>query len=124
MAAAAGSWQLLGFGAWGVDRKSDGKLIGTVGLFNAWRDLEPEFGEQPEMGWIFAAEVHGQGYASEACRAALGWAEANLHPTPIWAIIAPENEPSIRLAGRLGFEALHETAYLGEPTLVLKRPAW
>ena len=124
LSAAVGGWQLNGFGSWGVERKSDGKLIGNAGIFTAWRDLEPEFGEEPEMGWIFATETHGQGLAGEACRAVLDWAERNLDPTPIWAIIAPANEPSIRLAERLGFERLGETPYNSEPTLVLKRPAW
>ena len=31
--------------------------------------------------------------------------------TPIWAIIAPENEPSLKLAAKLGFERLNETLY-------------
>jgi RimJ/RimL family protein N-acetyltransferase len=122
--ASAGGWQFNGFGTWGVERKSDGELIGNVGLFTAWRDLKPEFGEEPEMGWIMAAETHGQGLAIEACRAALDWAETNLDPTPLWAIIAPANEPSIRLAEKLGFERVHETTYHDDPTLVLRRPAW
>ena len=122
--AAVGGWQLNGFGTWGVERKSDSRLVGSLGLFTAWRELEPEFGEEPEMGWIMAAETHGQGLATEACQAVLGWAEATLEPTPIWAIIAPANEPSIRLAERLGFERVHETLYHGDPTLVLRRPAW
>jgi len=124
LAASAGMWQFNGFGTWAVERKSDRKLVGNVGLFTAWRDLEPEFGEEPEMGWILDAELHGQGVASEACEATLEWARDNLAPTAIWAIIAPENEPSIRLAERLGFERVHETSYHDEPTLVLRRPAW
>lgn len=120
----AGGWQFLGFGMWAVEEKSSGKLAGIVGLFNAWRGLEPEFGEEPEMGWIFAAETHGQGYATEACRATLDWAEANLDPTSIWAIIAPANAPSIRLAEKLGFELVDETSYHGDSTLVLRRPPW
>ena len=122
--AASGGWQLNGFGGWAVERKDDGKLLGMTALFTAWRDLDPEFGEEPEMGWIFATETHGKGLAGEACRAVLDWAETNLDPTPIWAIIAPANEPSIRLAGKLGFERLHETLYHKDPTVVLKRPAW
>jgi RimJ/RimL family protein N-acetyltransferase len=124
LSAAVGSWQLLGFGGWAVVRRADERLVGMLSLFNAWRDMEPEFGEQPEMGWIFAADVHGQGLASEACRAAIGWAEANLAPTAIWAIIAPANEPSLKLAQRLGFERLNETLYHDDPTVVLRRPAW
>lgn len=124
LAASVGSWPLLGFGGWAVERRADRKLIGSLALFNAWRDLDPEFGDEPEMGWIFAAETHGHGLAGEACRAALEWAEANLEPTPIWAIIAPENAPSFRLAERLGFEFHNDTTYNGDPTVVLRRPAW
>lgn len=122
--ASVGSWIFNGFGSWAVERKSDSRLVGNVGIFTAWRALEPEFGEEPEMGWIFSAETHGQGVASEACRAVLDWTEANLDPTPIWAIVAPANEPSLKLAAKLGFEQLSETLYHDEPTLVLRRPAW
>ena len=124
LSAAVGMWDLLGFGGWAAVRTSDDKLVGMLSLFNAWRALEPTFGEEPEMGWIFSHEVHGQGMAGEACRAALQWAESSLEPTPIWAIIAPANEPSLKLAEKLGFERLHETTYHGDPTLVLKRSAW
>ena len=124
LAASVGMWGLLGFGGWAVVRKPDEKLVGMVSLFNAWRALEPEFGEEPEMGWIFATETHGKGMAGEACRAALDWAQANLDPTPIWAIIAPDNAPSLRLAGKLGFAALQQSIYHEEPTIVLRRPAW
>jgi RimJ/RimL family protein N-acetyltransferase len=62
--------------------------------------------------------------AREACSAALTWAEANLPPTPVWAIISPANEPSMRLAEKLGFELVHDTPYNGEPITVLKRPSW
>jgi len=124
LTSAVGGWQFMGFGTWAVEEKAGGKLVGNVGLFNAWRDLEPEFGEEPEMGWIMAPETHGKGMASEACRAALDWAHANLQPTPMWAIIAPANEASIKLAEKLGFERVNETAYHDDPTLVLRRPAW
>ena len=123
MAASVGSWPLLGFGGWAVVTKSDERLIGNVALFNAWRALEPAFGEEPEMGWIFAKEVHGQGIASEACGAVLRWADAALEPTPIWAIVAPANQPSLRLAERLGFERLEDSTYHDEPTAVFRRPA-
>ena len=124
VAAAAGMWELIGFGGWAVERSADQTLVGTVSLFNAWRSIEPVFGEEPEMGWIFAHEVHGQGIAGEACRAVLDWTVANLEPTPIWAIIAPENAPSLRLAERLGFEPVGNTQYHGDPTIVLRRAPW
>ena len=120
--ASAGSWSLLGFGGWAVLRRTDQRLIGMVSLFNAWRDLEPQFGEEPEMGWIFAKEVHGQGIAREAGQAALNWADGALQPVPVWAIINPENSPSIRLAERLGFERLADSVYQEEATAVFRRP--
>ena len=121
MSASVGSWSLLGFGGWAVVRKGDDRLVGMLSLFNGWRDFEPEFGEDPEMGWIFSTQVHGQGIAGEACRAALDWADSTIAAKTIWAIIAPTNEPSFKLAERLGFERVCETLYHGEPTAVLKR---
>ena len=56
------------------------------------------------MGWILSREAHGQGIASEAAHAALDWLEArSSSPTPVRAIIVLENQPSIRLAERIGF---------------------
>lgn len=121
--AAIGNWELNGFGTMAVEAKDDGRLLGNVGMFTAWRDFDPQFGDEPEMGWIMAAETHGTGMAREACEAVLGWAEATLEPTPIWAIISDGNAPSFGLARKLGFNALHNIDYHG-PTTVLQRPAW
>ena len=114
-------WSMNGFGTWAVEYRATGRLLGNVGLFTAWRGLEPEFGEEPEMGWIMATETHGRGLAHEACQAVLDWAQIHLPPTSIWAIIAPENEPSLRLADKLGFRIVGLTEYHGDPTIVLKR---
>lgn len=122
LCASVGMWEMVGFGGWAVERSADDKLIGTLSLFNAWRALEPQFGEEPEMGWIFAAEVHGQGFAHEACSAVTAWADGHLPGRPIWAIIAPANAPSLKLAAKLGFERLADSIYNGETTAVLRRP--
>ena len=103
IAASVGTWDLMGSAAGRWCARPTTSSSATVSLFNAWRDLEPQFGEEPEMGWIFATEVHGQGIAGEACRAVLDWADANFPPTPVWAIISPGNGPSFKLAERLGF---------------------
>lgn len=124
IAAGVGSWSLMGFGRWAVTMKESNHLVGDVGLFNAWRALEPNFREEPEIGWVFSPEVQGRGIASEAALAVLGWAEANLTPTRIWAIVSPENGASLRLGSRLGFEPVGETLYHNETTVVLERPAW
>ena len=106
-----------------MDSRDAVTLAGLPIAVAFFRALDPDFGDTPEMGWIFATETHGQGLAGEACRAVLDWADANLQPTPIWAIISPDNAPSIRLAERLGFEHRNRSTYHDEPILVLKRPA-
>jgi RimJ/RimL family protein N-acetyltransferase len=123
MCAATGNWTLNGFGGLAVTDGESGRLLGNVGLFTAWRQFEPEFGDTPEMGWIMATETHGHGLAREACEGLLAWAERSLEPTPIWAIISEGNEPSSRLAAKLGFERVSLVDYHG-PTIVLQRPAW
>lgn len=123
MCASMGNWTMNGFGGLAVTSREDGRLLGNVGLFTAWRDFEPQFGDTPEMGWIMATETHGLGIAREASEALLQWAERTLEPTPIWAIISEANEPSFRLAARLGFERISTVDYHG-PTVVLQRPAW
>jgi len=123
MCSGAGNWLMNGFGGLAVEQLSDGKLVGNVTLFTAWRDIKPQFGDQPEMGWIFSTETHGTGMAHEATSALLTWAEANLPPQPIWAIISEGNEPSFKLAAKLGFKPLNQVDYHG-PTRVLQRPSW
>jgi RimJ/RimL family protein N-acetyltransferase len=118
-----GMWTVVGFGGWMVETKADGRLVGNAGLFDARRDLLPDFGGEPEMGWIFDPSVHSQGIAREACDAVLAWAGRNLPPTPVWAIISPGNDASFRLAERLGFERLDDSVYHDEPIAILRRPA-
>ncbi|NNC47948.1 MAG: GNAT family N-acetyltransferase [Sphingomonas sp.] len=117
-----GQWIVRGYGGWVVLRREDERLLGDVGLFDAQRGLG--FDGQPEMGWVLDSDVHGQGYAYEACNAVLDWAEGNLEPTPIWAIIEEGHEPSFKLAGKLGFER-HSMGELNDDEIVvLRRAAW
>ena len=118
-----GLWAMLGYGYWSVERRADGRYIGQLGFADFKRDMAPSLEGLPEMGWLFAADVHGQGYALEGVKAALGWADAALKAAEIVAIISPENAPSIRLAERTGFVRGEETTYKGEPTLVFRRRA-
>ena len=116
-----GMWAVIGFGGWMVVRKSDNKLVGNTGFFDAKRDLEPDFEGAPEMGWIFDPAVHGQGIAQEACTAALCWLDANLSENPVWAIADPENPRSLRFGAKLGFQRLADSAYNGEPIAIMRR---
>jgi RimJ/RimL family protein N-acetyltransferase len=116
-----GLWQLQGTGLLAVERKSDGKLVGHVGLFDYHREMTPSIEGMPELGYIFAAEVHGQGLAREACDRLLAWADGTLDADEIAAIISLGNEPSIRLAERLGFERQPDGLYRDEPISIWRR---
>jgi len=116
-----GQWPLLGFGFWAVEM--NGRLVGQAGLCDFERGLDTDISGLPEMGWIFDRSVHGQGVAGEACRAVLDWADANLAPIPIWAIISPGNARSFKLAERLGFERCADSIYHDEPIAILQRTA-
>ena len=118
----AGFWGLMGIGMWAVERRSDRRLIGHVGFFDFQRDMRPSIAGEPEMGWIFNPKAQGQGYATEAGEAALDWFDGTQRPASIPAIIAPENDPSMRLAERLGFKRQPDATYRGEPIAIFRRP--
>ncbi len=116
-------WPLTGIGMWAVERKQDGATIGHLGFFDFLRPIEPSIAREPEMGWIFATEAQGQGFAIEACNAALDWFEANFGKLPIHALITPGNEASMKLAERLGFERQPDGKYRDGPQTMWRRPA-
>jgi RimJ/RimL family protein N-acetyltransferase len=122
MLAAPGLWALLGFGYWAVERKSDGAYCGQMGFADFKRDMEPSIEGTPEMGWIFAPQMQGHGYASEACGAALAWVDAEMPGREVTAIIAHGNAPSIRVAEKNGFSIRQDASYRGDPILLLRRP--
>jgi RimJ/RimL family protein N-acetyltransferase len=110
-----GLWQLQGTGLLAAERKSDGKLVGHLGLFDYHREITPSIEDKPELGYIFAAEVHGQGLAREACDTLLAWADRTLNANETVAIISIGNDRSMRLARKLGFERQPDGVYRDEP---------
>ena len=96
--------------------------MGQLGFADFKRVMEPSIEGEPELGYVFAAIVHGRGIASEACRAALDWADRTLEADAYPAIISPGNEASIRLAERLGFERQPDAIYRGETIALNRRP--
>ena len=116
-----GLWLTFGYGYWAAERKEDGALVGQVGIADFKREMQPAIDGAPEAGWIFAPEVHGQGYASEAVAAMLEWADETLKAPEIRAIIAPKNAPSIRIAEKNGFSSRQDASYKGDPILLFRR---
>ena len=121
MLTAPGLWDWFGYGYWAVERREDGAWLGQIGFADFKRDMTPSIEGLPEMGWIFAPDAQGQGYASEAAAAALDWADRTLRAPEIVAIIDVENAPSIRVAEKAGFDAREEARYRDETILLFRR---
>jgi RimJ/RimL family protein N-acetyltransferase len=121
-----------GFGFWAVERKADGRVIGLAGLLAMTDELPP--GPALEIGWRFASTAWGQGYATEAARAAVDWGFATQDADEIIAITAVSNLNSQAVMRRIGMERdpsadfLHPKLGEDHPlrphvTFRLKRPA-
>ena len=104
----AGSWFLYGYGPLMVRLRGQHELIGNCGVFHTFRGLGEDFDDNPEAGWIIAAGHEGQGLAHEAMAAVLAWFDREHGPRRVVCMISPENTPSLRLAGKLGFTPMRE----------------
>lgn len=91
-----GHWHLRGFGIWAVEEKSSGKFIGRIGLqYLDWFD-------DVELVWMLDHTAWGKGYGTEGARAAVDFGFGLRQLPAITAVIRVDNEPSQRLAKRLG----------------------
>jgi RimJ/RimL family protein N-acetyltransferase len=116
-----GLWDLLGFGYWAVEQRSDGAYVGQLGFADFKRAMSPSIEGYPEIGWILAPSMQGMGYASEAAASALEWADQNLDAGQVVAIIDHANGASIRVAEKNGFSVREEARYRDEPILLFRR---
>lgn len=93
------SWFHAGTGfRWALERKQDGRLIGTCGLFRwnkSWHNCV--------IGYEILRECQGQAYMCEALGAVLDYGFNDMRLHRIQAEIHPQNHASIGLATRLGF---------------------
>ena len=115
LATHAGHWALRGYGSWAVERRADGEYLGRVGLWN------PETWPDVEIGWRMHRAAWGNGYATEAARAALGWVWTTQPFDHLISIIHPDNLPSQRLAARLGHE---NTGMFEVPSIGIAAQRW
>jgi RimJ/RimL family protein N-acetyltransferase len=118
----AGVWAMLGYGYWVVRERESGRFVGEVGFVDYRRDVTPPLGDAPEAGWVLASWAHGHGFATEAVRAALAWADAHLAAPRTVCLIAPENAASLHVAEKCGYRELARGTYKGEETLICERP--
>jgi RimJ/RimL family protein N-acetyltransferase len=67
----------------------------------------------PEMGWYLGPRYGGRGLATEATGALLRHGLDELGLTSVWALIHHHNQPSLRLAQRLGFVQVTSVFHYG-----------
>ena len=93
-----------GWGLWAVDL--DGEFLGFTGL--AVPRFDAHFTPATEIGWRFARHAWGNGYATEAARAVLGYAFDELELSEVVSFTAVQNTPSRRVMERIGMT--HDSA--------------
>ena len=111
-----------GFGWWVVEAPGRAKFAGAVGI-SAPRFSAP-FTPCVEIGWRFAAGHWGQGYATEAARAALRFGFEDVGLEEIVAFTVPHNRRSRAVMERLGMTRREEDDFdhpLIEPGHLLAR---
>lgn len=91
---------LRGIGKWAVELRDSGTLVGRVGLSAV--DSSMSFSPALELGWRLASQHHGNGYATEAARAAITYGFNVLEVDRIAAFTVPHNHASIGVMRKLG----------------------
>jgi RimJ/RimL family protein N-acetyltransferase len=100
-------WEEKGFGLFAVERVDRDELIGFAGLSEP--TFLPEIMPAIEIGWRFARDSWGKGYATEAARAALDFGLVTLRIPEIVSIYQVENRASGRIMAKLGMHFDRQT---------------
>jgi RimJ/RimL family protein N-acetyltransferase len=114
LVAAEAAWP-EGVGWLAVRRKGEQDVIGDVLVQPA------RFVDGIEIGWHFRRPAWGHGYATEAARAVLERTLADKVCDKLYAIVALENERSLRVVEKLGMEAIRDMEYADLPHRLFSR---
>ena len=91
-----GQWALRGYGVFAAERIDSGIFVGFAGV------LHPAEWPEPELAYSLDEPFWHQGLATEAARAARDWMFGRFPVPRLVSFIMRENEPSQRVAARLG----------------------
>ncbi len=89
------------YGMYQLVRRADSMVVGDIG-FHA----PPDSGGTVTVGYGLAAQARGQGYATEALQALIGWALAQPNVRRVEADTAHGNVPSQRVMERAGMRLI------------------
>ena len=92
------SYETFGIGLWLVETKVSGTPMGMCGL------LKRDALEDVDIGYALVPEFWSRGYALESASAVLSYASKTLGLKRVVAITDPDNQSSIRLLDKMGFE--------------------
>ncbi|KKK34532.1 hypothetical protein WN59_07335 [Salinicoccus sediminis] len=99
-----------GFGLFAVERRDTGEFIGFTGMQVLEEDGPFRLEMLPgiEIGWRFSKKHWNQGFATEAARGVLKFAERHTDIKEIYALAAERNLPSINIMKKIGMEKMDE----------------
>jgi RimJ/RimL family protein N-acetyltransferase len=117
----AGHWDLLGYGGWSVREKATGEFVGQVGFQKFVRGIDAEREHLPEAGWVLRPSMQGRGYAFEATKAMIAWADTTFPADTTMAIVNDMNAASLKLAAKLGYRERTKLVHSGVPITVFER---
>ncbi|MEV7330283.1 GNAT family N-acetyltransferase [Micromonospora sp. NPDC093244] len=100
-------WDERGFGLYAVEIRGTGELAGFTGL--AVPTFLPEIMPAVEIGWRLGRAYWGRGLATEAARAVVAHARAELGLRRLVSIHVVGNEASARVMVKLGMSLERET---------------
>ncbi|MEU8223803.1 GNAT family N-acetyltransferase [Kribbella sp. NPDC048915] len=101
----------------------DGSMIGQVLLRRAPADRRSAAAGKVDLGYLFLPHSWGQGYAAEACSAALNWLDEVLPGEPVVLATQTANTASLRLAAKLGFTEVERFVAWDAEQWLGERPA-
>lgn len=93
----AASYRDHGYGMWLAVERGAGALVGLAGL------VRRDGLDMPDVGYAFAPEAWGRGYAKEAAAAVVAHATEKLGIPRLAAITTPENFASMAVLRKVGF---------------------
>lgn len=99
------SWEPRGHGLNAVIEKANQRLIGHCGL------VQLDYTDEIELAYGFAHSHWGQGYATEAARACVGFGFEMLKLGQIVAIVVPANTASQRVLEKLGMQYVRDASF-------------
>ena len=112
-----GHWVVRGFGLFVICDRASGVPFGMAG---PWF---PAGWPEPEIGWnLWTDAVEGQGFATEAARAARDFAYGKLGWTTAVSYISADNTRSLALARRLGASFEGDGVVRDTPCQVWRHP--